>query len=221
MAYKPAAVQERQQYILQGLLQVLKFGENDEILKLINLIRGQALPQEIAACLRQSIKSLQDRGILPALAVDETDIMSLGLQGLFSHRAGKPGFKQSPQKMPTSIKGSLTNPQESRSRLESFDGVEFSVPSSSASQQIPRTNREEALYYQSSNESSLTSPLSPLDSLSLPSDDTSQQYPGFPALPMAENVFAHNRDINYKDPPLPYFMPYNSHPFNGSGTPKQ
>lgn len=221
LAYKPAAVQERQQYILHGLLQILKFGDDDEILKLINLIRGQALPQEIAACLRQSIKSLQDRGILQPLAVDETDIMSLGLQGLFSHRAGKPGLKQSPKKMPTSIKSCLTDPQQSRSRLEPSNGNKFSMSSSSVSQQGPRVDRNDSLCYQSPNETSLTSPLSPPDSISLPSDDASQPYPGFSAFPTAENIFAHNRDTDHKDPALQYLMPYNSNPLNGVGTPGQ
>ncbi|KAK5079507.1 hypothetical protein LTR70_006499 [Exophiala xenobiotica] len=221
LAYKPAAVQERQQYILHGLLQILKFGDDDEILKLINLIRGQALPQEIAACLRQSIKSLQDRGILRALSVDETDIMSLGLQGLFSHRSGKPGLKQPPKKMPTSIKSCLTDPQESRSRLESPNDNKFSLSSSSASQQGPRAYRNDSLFYQSPNETNLTSPLSPLDSISLPSDDTNQPYPGVSAFPTTEDIFAQNRDTDHKDPALQYLMSYNSHPLSGVGTPRQ
>ncbi|KAJ9662921.1 hypothetical protein H2198_001149 [Neophaeococcomyces mojaviensis] len=50
------------------------------------MIRSDALPQEIANCLSQNLHQLQDRGLISSLEVDETDLVSLGLQGLFSHR---------------------------------------------------------------------------------------------------------------------------------------
>lgn len=120
--------------------------------------------------------------------------------------------------MPTSIKSCLIDPQESRSRLESSNDNKFSLTSSSASQQGPRAYRNDPLFYQSPNETNLTSPLSPLDSISLPSDDTNQPYPGFSAFPTTENIFAQNRDTDHKDPALQYLMSYNSHHL---GTPRQ
>lgn len=56
---------------------------------MIKLIRNEACPAEIANCLKYNLHDLQGRGIIPALDVDETDLVSLGLQSLFSHRAGR------------------------------------------------------------------------------------------------------------------------------------
>ena len=55
----------------------------------IRLIRSKARPQDIAHCLKGNLHNLQDRGLIPALDIDETDLVSLGLQSLFSHRAGR------------------------------------------------------------------------------------------------------------------------------------
>ena len=56
---------------------------------LLHLIRSEARPQEIATCLRHNLQILQSRGTIPTMDIDETDLVSLGLQGLFSHRAGR------------------------------------------------------------------------------------------------------------------------------------
>lgn len=93
MAYKPTAVRERQQFILEGILQILKHNDDNDVQKLLSLIRSDSRPQDIATCLRQNLQTLQVNGHIPDLVVDETDLVSLGLQGLFSHRAGKNGIK--------------------------------------------------------------------------------------------------------------------------------
>lgn len=59
----------------------------------IRLIRSKARPQDIAHCLKGNLHNLQDRGLIPALDIDETDLVSLGLQSLFSHRAGRNAVK--------------------------------------------------------------------------------------------------------------------------------
>lgn len=89
LAYKPRIVRERQQYILEGVLQILKHNDSNAVQEFIKLIRSEARPQEIAYCLKQNLHHLQGRGLIPVLDVDETDLVSLGLQSLFSHRAGR------------------------------------------------------------------------------------------------------------------------------------
>lgn len=93
LAYKPRIVRERQQYILVGVLQILKHNESNAVQEFVKLIRSEAPPQEIAQCLKHNLHHLQGRGLIPDLDIDETDLVSLGLQSLFSHRAGRNGAR--------------------------------------------------------------------------------------------------------------------------------
>lgn len=88
-------MRERQQFILEGILQILKHNAGTDVQNLLSLIRSDARPQDIAGCLRHNLEILQHKGHIPDLVVDETDLVSLGLQGLFSHRAGRNGTKAS------------------------------------------------------------------------------------------------------------------------------
>ncbi|KAK5939345.1 hypothetical protein PMZ80_008649 [Knufia obscura] len=209
LAYKPAAVQERQQYILHGLLQILKFGDEDEILKLINLIRSEASPQDIASCLRENVQSLQGRGILQNLDIDETDIMSLGLQGLFSHRAGKPGPKQSPKRIPSSMQSSLTGSHEIRSRPKEFNDESRSTSSAASSQHGVKKERDDDLP-SSLVENNLMSSFVPFDTMSLPSEDMNQSSSGVSSYTTTEDPFPASRDAAYGDT-NPRYMPYHPH----------
>lgn len=89
LAYKPQTFRERQQYILEGVLQILKYNDDHAVQALVQSIRTETHAQEIARCLKHNLHHLQGRGLIPVLDVDETDLVSLGLQSLFSHRAGR------------------------------------------------------------------------------------------------------------------------------------
>lgn len=203
-------------------MQTLKFGDDDEVLNLINLIRSEALPEDIAGCLRQSIQSLQDRGILRPLAVDETDIMSLGLQALFSHRAGKPGPKQSPGKALSSIKNyPFTESQALWSRPEPFNDKDCSTPFSELSQHGAETETDDCLLSSLNSETSLMSSLTLLESMSLPSEDMNQSFSGVLSYTTTKDTFPHNRDTACNHAELQYLMSYHSHPLNEPGTLRQ
>lgn len=165
LAYKPAAVQKTQQYILHALLQTLKSGDNDEILKLISLIQSEAPPQNIAGCLRRNIQSLQDRGILPPLNIDETDLVSLGLQGLLGHPVRRPGLKQSSSKSPSNPKVTPKRLEELRLRPESVNETDLSTPSPSCSRHGSHVEGHGG-FLAFTNEPSLVSRPVPLDSMS-------------------------------------------------------
>lgn len=214
LAYKPAAVQERQQYILHGLLQILKYSDEVEILKLINLIRGEATPQDIASCLRENVQLLQGRGILQNLDIDETDIMSLGLQGLFSHRAGKPGLKQSPKRITSSMQSFLTGPHEIRSRPEAFNDESRSTPSTASSQNGIKTDRNDDLP-SSLTENNLMGSFVPFDTMSLPSEDTNQSSSGVSSYTTTEDAFLATGDTDQR------YMQYHPHCLSENGRPRQ
>jgi len=195
---------------------MLKFGEDDEILNLINLIRGEALPQDIAACLRKNIRSLQDRGILQSLAVDETDIMSLGLQGLFSHRAGKPGPKQSPKKLASSMKDSLRS-RELRLQPEELNGKDHSTPSSLSSRGV-KSERHDFLLSPVGG-TNLQNPSTSPDSMSMPSEDRNQSLSLSSCT--TEDSFPHSRDAIHSDAQPRCVASYQSHHFNDPVNPRQ
>ena len=89
LAYKPEVVKQRQKYILEGVLQVLKFNPSNDVENFVRSVRSDSRPQELAKCLKTNLQTLQVRGIIPAMNIDETDLVSLALQGLFSHRAAR------------------------------------------------------------------------------------------------------------------------------------
>lgn len=97
MAYKPVALHERRAFIFSGILKVLKHNDLKDVNHLLEMIRSDALPQQTAACLSQNLHQLQDRGLISSLEVDEMDLVSLGLQGLFSHRGKRATFDSKDQ----------------------------------------------------------------------------------------------------------------------------
>lgn len=154
---------------MHALLQTLKSGDNDEILKLTSLIQSEAPPQNIAGCLRRNIQSLQDRCILPTLNIDETDLVSLGLQGLLGHAVRRPGLKQSSSKSPSNPKVTLKGLEELRLRPESVNEsvneTDLSTPPPSFSRHGSHVEGHGG-FLAFTNEPSLVSRPVPLDSMS-------------------------------------------------------
>ena len=128
VAYNPTAVRERQQYILEAVMHILKHCDAQDVQYLLKLIREDGQPQHIASCMRSNILDLQDCGILPAVDIDETDLISLGLQGLYSHRAGRTGARHSTNRAQSFVpmdesrtpKSTLSSPTDSVSQASSF-----------------------------------------------------------------------------------------------------
>ncbi|KAK5082366.1 hypothetical protein LTR05_007512 [Lithohypha guttulata] len=90
-----SASQERQRSILQGVMQILKYSGSQEVQDLLRLIRGDANASSVASCLKQNLQALQEKGIIPAIEIDETDILSIGVQSLFNQRVGGSSSKSS------------------------------------------------------------------------------------------------------------------------------
>ena len=84
-AYKPSVVHQHQQEILNGILLVLRHDESKDVEELLRLIRVRNRPEEVVQCLRKAFERLQERRILNTPNFEEVDILSLGLQPLFSH----------------------------------------------------------------------------------------------------------------------------------------
>lgn len=90
-----SASQERQRSILQGVMQILKYSGSQEVQDLLKLIRGDADASSVASCLKQNLQTLQEKGIIPAIEIDETDLLSIGVQSLFNQRVGGSSSKSS------------------------------------------------------------------------------------------------------------------------------
>lgn len=81
---------------------MLKHNEKDNVQEFLHLIRSNAYPEEIAKCLKKNLEILQGQRIIRPFPVDETDLVSLGLQGLFSHRTGRQNAK-SGENLPSNV----------------------------------------------------------------------------------------------------------------------
>jgi hypothetical protein len=75
--------------MLTALLQTIKHSREDDLQRLTGLIRGPSRPDAVAACLREHFTALQSKGIIPLYDIDDTDVISFGLQGLCGHRKGR------------------------------------------------------------------------------------------------------------------------------------
>lgn len=69
-------------------MQVLKRGKTECVEDLLRIIRSDAPIEDIAKSFQQNFRHLQNKGIIPPFKIDESDIISLALQGLFPYRVG-------------------------------------------------------------------------------------------------------------------------------------
>jgi len=125
------------------------------------MIRSDALPQEIAACLSQNLHQLQDRGLISSLEVDEVDLVSLGLQGLFSHRGKRATFISKDQ---TNYNGST-----SKNRATHCSDTSSNHPDGNANDDLTSVNQDFHSFIQ---DASLASPVTTEASGSLCFEDT-------------------------------------------------
>lgn len=88
VSYKSSEKHDIRGYILESTLQVLKRGKAESVESLLRTIRSDAPIEDIARSFQQNFKLLQQRGIIPPFKIDESDIISLALQGLFPYRVG-------------------------------------------------------------------------------------------------------------------------------------
>lgn len=184
-------------------------------MKLINLIRSEALPQDIASCLRRNIQSLQDRGILPPLNVDETDLVSLGLQGLFSHRAGRPGLKQSANKSPADRKVTLKGLEELVPRPERLTDADLFSASSSSTRRGSRMDGHGGFPVFTNDLKSSSCP-APLDLMSIPSEDASHSSSASSSLPSLSSSSPTENTVKGDTDPANITL-YHSHFLNNAG----
>lgn len=98
VAYSSSNIQDRQQFLITALLQTIRHASEHDLQHLITLIRDPTQPDAVAACLRGHAVTLQSKGIIPKLDIDETDVISFALQGLCGHRKSRP----KPQEQQTS-----------------------------------------------------------------------------------------------------------------------
>jgi len=82
--------------MLTGLLQTIKHIPERDLQHLMSLIRGPSRPDAVATCLKEHFSTLQSKGLIPPHDIDDTDVISFGLQGLCGHRKGRapPGSPQ-------------------------------------------------------------------------------------------------------------------------------
>lgn len=88
VSYKSSEKHDIRGYILESTLQVLKRGNAEGVESLLRIIRSDASIEDIARSFQQNFKMLQNRGVIPPFKIDESDIISLALQGLFPYRVG-------------------------------------------------------------------------------------------------------------------------------------
>jgi hypothetical protein len=89
VAYSSSTIQDRQQYMITGLLKTLKHAPEDDMQELLSLIRGPSQPDAVASCLQKQFATLKTRGLLHEAAIDDTDVISFGLQAICGHRKGR------------------------------------------------------------------------------------------------------------------------------------
>jgi len=187
---------------------------------LVNLLRGQAFPKDIACCLLLNIQSLQGRGILQYLAIDETDVMSLGLQSLFGHRAGKPGPKHPLKKMSSGAKRCLTRLQEPQPLHGPLENHDQSAHCSPVLQQNCKGETYDGLLSPTTNISPM-SLATGSDSITLPSEDTCQSICDISPYTTTGNIFLPVRDTDYSNGEFQCYTPHYLHSFDEVAALKQ
>jgi hypothetical protein len=75
--------------MITGLLKTLKHAPEDDMQELLNLIRGPSQPDAVASCLQKQFAALKRKGFLHEAAIDDTDVISFGLQAICGHRKGR------------------------------------------------------------------------------------------------------------------------------------
>lgn len=73
---------------MESTLQILKRGKPEAVESLLQTIRSDAPVETIARSFQQNFKALQSTGIIQSIKIDEDDIISLALQGLYPYRVG-------------------------------------------------------------------------------------------------------------------------------------
>ncbi|KAJ9651211.1 hypothetical protein H2198_009513 [Neophaeococcomyces mojaviensis] len=201
-AYKPIALHERREFIFNGILKVLKHNDSRDVIHLVDMIRSDALPQEIAACLSQNLHQLQDRGLISSLEVDEMDLVSLGLQGLFSHRG----------KRATLISKDQTNYNATTSKTYTANGRDALSDhlDSSASDNLSSVNQD---FHSFIKDASLASPVTTETSGSLCSEESYATAPSGYKPPMSNGGGLNNSaasgplSVRSKEPRGNYYNP--------------
>ncbi|KAK5937716.1 hypothetical protein PMZ80_009845 [Knufia obscura] len=81
-AWTSCDVQQRQQYMLHGLLLASRCNDNEDVTELLNALRQNDSPQVLAQCLLHQIHGLQERKIIGKSDLDIHDVLSLAVEGL-------------------------------------------------------------------------------------------------------------------------------------------
>lgn len=87
-SYKSSEKHDIRRYILESILQVLRHGTAEEVENLVGTMRTDTAIEEVARCFQHNFSLLQNKGVIPPFKIDESDIISLALQGVFLYRVG-------------------------------------------------------------------------------------------------------------------------------------
>ena len=88
IAYEPSTSQRQQQFVLHSLLLSIKFNDYKMVKRLVEAIRNDNSPPNVAKVLQHNIEALQEEGLLTKQDIGETDMISLVLNCLFGQGPG-------------------------------------------------------------------------------------------------------------------------------------
>ncbi|KAI1609662.1 hypothetical protein EDD36DRAFT_78247 [Exophiala viscosa] len=80
--YEPSTTHRQQQFLLKGLLLSIKLNDSDMVQRLVEAIRNDDSPPNVAKTLQNNIQALHERGELAKKDISETDMITLVLKCL-------------------------------------------------------------------------------------------------------------------------------------------
>lgn len=87
--------------MLDGLVKILRYNDIGEIQAMLEMIRSDAPPRELATCLKRNLITLQEKGKIVKVDLNEDDLISVGLRDLFEE-ASEPRLKSETPDTPSS-----------------------------------------------------------------------------------------------------------------------
>lgn len=85
--YEPTTTHRQQQFLLKGLLLSIKLNDSDMVQRLVEAIRTDESPPNVAKTLQSNIEALHERGELTKQDISETEMITLVLKFLSCPRS--------------------------------------------------------------------------------------------------------------------------------------
>ena len=93
-AFLQAPTIQHQQFILEGLLQVLKHNNLEDVQDLLQQVRCPSAPRGSCEMPKREPPVSSSKGVLPVADIYEVDLLSLGLKSLFTQRPSRSQWSQ-------------------------------------------------------------------------------------------------------------------------------